>query len=125
MPNFEEFDRMNARVSRRVGESVTVQRRGNVGFSVEAMAALGNPRAVVYLVDRDERLLGFRPATPGTANASAVRGSGRIASAVAVLKDLGADLSQSRRYPLAESDGIRCIDLKQPGTIVTSNRRKS
>lgn len=124
--SFEVYDRSKSRSPkrRRLGETVTVQRAGVISFSAAAMAALGDPRAVVYLVDRNDRLLGFRPAKPGTANASLIGGTGRTASAVAVLKYMEADLGQSRRYPLVMMDGVYCIDLKQPGEIVTGSRRK-
>ncbi len=123
MPNFELYERANSRVSRRVGKSVTVQRRGQIAFSADALAELGHPKAVAFLVDRDERLLGFRPASPRTAGASVIRATGHIASAVRVLRYLNVDLSESRRYPLACEDGVHYIDLKQPGVVVTSNRR--
>jgi hypothetical protein len=124
MPNFEIYDRRNSRVLRRVGSCVTVQRRGQVAFSVEALAALGHPKAIVFLVDRKERLLGFRAAGEADERSSAIRGAGHIASAARVLRYMDADLGESRRYPLQVVDGVQCIDLKQPGVAVTSNRAK-
>jgi hypothetical protein len=126
MPNFEVYERQNSYGAgrRRGGNTVTVHRAGVVSFSAVAMAVLGNPRAVVYLIDKDDRLLGFRAVEPGTPNASMVGGSGHTASAASVLKYMKADLSQSRRYPLVEIDGVQVIDLKEPGTPVTINRRK-
>lgn len=124
MPNFELYERTNSRVSRRVGKSVTVQRRGQVCFSTEALAALGNPKAIAFLVDRDERLLGFRAASQRATGASLIRITTRIASAIRVLRYLDVDLSESRRYPLVVIDGVQCIDLKQSGEVVTSNRAK-
>lgn len=135
MPNFEVFQRTDSRRRSRQA-TVTVQRRGQISFSLEAMRVLGNPEAVAFLVDKDERLLGFRAAKLARNGARradggdglivcAVRSPGATASAVQVLRYLGADLSASRRYPLAEVDGVRFIDLKAPGAVVTSNRRKA
>jgi hypothetical protein len=120
--NFEVYDRRNSPSPkrRRLGETVTVQRAGVISFSTASMAALGNPRAVVYLVDREDRVLGFRAAPPGTPNASLIGGTGHTASGVAVLKYMEADLSESRRYPLVVMDGVYCIDLKQPGEVVAN-----
>lgn len=132
MPNFQEFDR--ARKSRAPSDvaTVTVQRTGLLSFNVAAIIEIGQPEAVVFLVDAGERLLGFRPATlrRGGRKAFAVRRQGGgnkacVVSAMSVLRHLDVDLSESRRYPLVAIDGTPCIDLKQPGTIVTSNRRKA
>lgn len=124
MPNFQEYDR-SQRGPYQKAKTVTVTRRGLLNFSPSAMAALGNPQAVVYLVDREERLLGFRGATCRTRNAYTVRAPGRSTQASHALGELGADLTESRRYPLIILGGVQCIDFKQPGDIVTSNRSKS
>ncbi len=120
MPNFEIYDRVNARESR--GATVTIQRRGIISFSPDAYAMLGSPEAVVFLYDREERLIGFRPAARGDQDAYAIR-SPLTVSAMALCKRLGIDTSESRRYPLG-MDNPPFIDLKQPGAVVTSNRRK-
>jgi hypothetical protein len=99
--------------------------RGALGFSPAAYEALGSPAAVVYLTDRDERLIGFRPASPEEPNAHKVSRAARTTSARALLRFMGAEYAQSRRYPLLTDDGTPHIDLKQPGTPVTSNRAKS
>lgn len=126
MPNFQEYDRIRSREFR-AEAAVTIQRRGLISFNPAAMQVLGQPEAVVFLVDEGERLLGFRRADPRRAGrkASAVRAPGHLVSATLVLGHLEVDLSESRRYPLVVVDGTPCVDLKQPGTVVTSNRRKS
>ncbi len=127
--NFEVYDKAHSYTARkRRGATVTVQPRGLLSFSPDAYEMLGSPKAVVFLVDRDERLIGFKPlsSTRGAGNAYTVRGPGsqRLVSATAVLKVMGWQSSQAVRYPLAEIDGTLCIDLKQPGQPVTSNRKK-
>jgi hypothetical protein len=126
MPNFQEYYRAQSRRSRK-DAAVTVQRRGLISFNPAAMAALGSPEGVVFLVDMDERMLGFRSAHTlrrAGRKAAPIRRPGNLVSATHVLRHLGADLSESRRFPLAVLDGTLCIDLKQPGEVVTSNRRK-
>lgn len=131
MHNFEVFQRTDAR--RRSREpTVTVQRRGQLSLSPAAVKALGTPEAVTFLVSREERLLGFRAAKTvrrggrqkAPENGSLVRSPGATVSATYVLRYLEADLSASRRYPLQLLDGVHCINLGQPGTVVTSNRSK-
>jgi hypothetical protein len=112
---------------------VTVGLRGTVKFNPAAAKALGEPDAIVFLVDKEDRLLGFRAGEvttdgpgrrKGTGNAQPLRTPGNTVSATHVLRYLHVDLSQSRRYPLVAIDGVQCIELKRPGMVVTSNRRK-
>jgi hypothetical protein len=120
MSEFEVFDRgMLGRSWRRPRPAVTVHRCGRIAFNGAAMAALGSPPAVEYLADREGRVLGFRTAEPGSRDAYRVSGKSHTASARLVLRYLEADLSVTRRYPLTESGGVPCIDLGQPGELVT------
>jgi hypothetical protein len=132
MHNWELYERGNSR--RRSDEPlVTIQRRGQISFNPAAMRALGEPEAVIFLIDKNERLLGFRASgiTKKTGRRKAVepgalvRPPGATVAAIPVLKHMEVDLGVSRRYRLVELDGTHCIDLKQPGEAVTSNRRKS
>jgi len=125
MPNFREYDRSRSYESHDES-AVTIQRRGLITFNKAAVRALGNPAAVMFLVDEEERLLGFRGVTTNGMGRSApavMRGPGAKISAVTVLRHLNVDHSRPRRYPLILMDGIHCIDFKQPGAIVTNNRR--
>lgn len=126
MPQFEIYDRKNSHGRRRQGETVTVSRRGYLAFSPDAFERLGSPPAVKYLIDRDERLIGFQPCKPREAHAHTVNPRTHIMSAVALLKHMGVPLDQGCRYDLESRDGLPpYIDLKKPGTLVTSNRRTS
>jgi hypothetical protein len=127
VPNFEVYKRQDSRRGWWRDPTVTVMKRGLLSLSPAAMRALEEPAAIRFLVDRDARMLGLGRAEPGEKNAMRVRitGSGQhFVSAIPVLAYLEADLSESRRYPLLMIDGTHCIDLKEPGTPVTSNRRK-
>ncbi len=125
MPNFEVYKRTSMGARKRHGETVTIQRRGLISFSDDAYARLGSPDAVVFLVDAKERLIGFRAARRSENRAYSVRSAQHLVSGTAVCKFMGADAEQARRYPLIyDGDVPPYIDLKQPGLIVTSNRRK-
>jgi hypothetical protein len=129
MPNFEVYKRADSYGRRSRHEAtVTVQRRGCFSFSPAAIAMIGNPGRVKLLYDRDEQLVGFRGAKRSDTSAHAIRSHGNgqhILSAAAFCQFAEIDTSESRRYPLVEIEGTACIDLKQPGTPVTSNRRKT
>ena len=127
MPNLKEYERRRSYENREATPAVTIQRRGLITFNSQAARTLGNPTAVTFLIDEEERLLGFRKVSrggPGRPAPAVVRGPGAKISAVTVLRHLNVDLSAPRRYPLIMMDGTHCIDLKQPGTIVTNNRRR-
>ena len=126
MPNFELYERMHSRAGGSHAATVTIQRRGLISFSPLAIRELGSPEAFVLLFDEAESLIGFRAARQGEPMAYPVRGpkGSHIISATSFCRHLGLSLSESRRYPLAEVDGTHCIDVKQPGTVVTSNRRR-
>jgi hypothetical protein len=125
--HFEEYQRGDSYASRkRQGETVTVQRRGLLSFSAGALAALGSPPAVKFLVDKEARVIGFGPCKPRDRNAHAVRGRMHLVSAVAVLRHMDVDLTQSRRYTLRVEDGEPpYIDLNEDAPVVTSNRAKT
>lgn len=123
MPNFEVYTRGGGR---KWGQpTVTlISGVGRLTFSPAAFDALGSPEAVAFLVDREEQLIGFRAASAEEPNAYRLNPASRTMSAVSVLRYMGIDRSESRRWPLLCDSSIPHIDLKQPGTPVTSNRRK-
>lgn len=107
---------------------VTIQKRGTMSFNAAANAALGNPEAVELLYDRDEKIMGVRKVDPTVEHAYPLRSPAQtdrsfILSGTAFTKFYGIETEVSvRRQAYMEGD-ILCIDLKQPGTVVTSNRR--
>ena len=123
MPNFEEFDRKQA--GNPQVPSVTLTSRGAISFSFSAWELIGSPEAVKLLYDPDERIAAFKPAKKGERNAYVIREnrSVRTVMATAFCAHIGVkDSGESRRWPLYVEDGIGCIDLKQPGDLVTSGR---
>ena len=126
MPQFELYERRLLGNRRTHKATVTIQRRGVISFSEPAFEALGSPQAVVFLYDRDEKLIGFRKAGESEQNSHTIRSApdgSHVAAAHAFVRFLGLDLSESRRYPLVSQNGMHYVDLNEPGVVVTSNRR--
>lgn len=88
-PGFEVYRRQ----SRRGPAFVRVYRsrhRSLLGFSAAAWRQLGEPQAVVFCVDRAERLIGFRPAARSERNAYCVTGGRQhVVSATMLLRLMG------------------------------------
>lgn len=105
---------------------VTIQKRGVFSFNKASQAALGMPDAVELLYDPSERIIGVRPVEPAVEHAYPLRPNAREAgfmvSGTAFVKYYGISCDVSRRFQAYMEEGILCIDLKQEGTEVTSNR---
>ena len=129
MANFEVFTRRMVPLVKQ--PAVTIQKRGNISINRAAFVALGEPQAVELLYDPTERIVGFRGVPVDTEHAYPMRPQGQkedgpyIVAGMAFTKYYAIDTTISRRWPAAMQDDILCIDLKQPGTVVTSNRGRS
>lgn len=127
-PKFETFTRRFAKASKEPTLTVTV--RGTLNINEPALIALGKPDAVVLLYDRDEAVIGVRPADREDPNAYRVAqlGSGSHSRTI-VARDfcawIGADLADARRYPLTMDGDIGCVSLRGPSRIVTGNRNRA
>ena len=126
MPKFEVFKKRLVPLAK--APYVTIQKRGTMSFNAAAHAALGSPDAIELLFDRDEQIIGVRGVEPTVEHAYPLRmmpgkhESGFIVSGTAFTKFYGISTEVSTRYPAQIVDDVLCIDLKQPGTEVTSNR---
>lgn len=125
MAKFETFKKRMVPLKK--APYVTIQKRGTMSFNAAAHAALGNPEAVELLYDRDERIIGVRSVDPGVEHAYPLRSPSKrdmsfILSGTAFTKYYEIDTSVSTRYPAYMDGDVLCIDLKQEGTVVTSNR---
>lgn len=126
MPNFEVFTRRMVPLAKK--PFVTIQKRGTISLNAAAYAALGSPPAVELLFDPVEKVVGFRPTDEEAEHAYAVRAQSNkevgpyIVSGTAFVNYYNIDTTVSRRWTAEVLDGILCIDLKQDGTVVTSNR---
>ncbi|TQM01618.1 hypothetical protein [Pseudonocardia kunmingensis] len=108
---------------------VTVQKRGTISMNKSAHALLGDPGAVELLYDATAKVMGFRAVAETVEHAYAIRAmGGKAASSTfmvsgrAFFRYYGIDTDEARRYPATIEDGVLCVDLSQPGTVVTSNR---
>jgi hypothetical protein len=126
VPNFEVFTKKMAPLGKK--PSVTIQRKGILSFNQAAYAAIGSPEAVELLYDREERIVGVRPADPNAPHVYIPRSAVRkdygpyLISGTAFVHYYGIDVTTSRRYPVTVEDGILCIDLKEGGTVIVGNR---
>jgi hypothetical protein len=131
VPNFETFTRRMVPLAK--APYVTIQKRGTMSFNAAAHAALNSPEAIELLYDPEERIIGVRGVDSSAEHAYPLRimpgkhQSGFIVSGTAFTKYYGIPTDVSKRYPAKMDGDVLCIDLKQPGTEVTSNRngRKS
>ena len=127
LPKFEVFTRRMVPLAEK--PYVTIQKRGNLALNKSAHAALGEPKAVELLFDPGDHIMGFRPVDVGVEHAYPIRSQGGkdvgpyIVAGMAFTKYYGIDTTAARRFPATMDDGVLCIDLNQPGTVVSSNRK--
>lgn len=110
--------------------SVGIQKRGALSLNTAALEALGSPTHVELLYDREERLIGIRKTTASNPHAYVVRGVGKsdathVVSGKAFLSYYGIPRDVARRWPAEKRDGMLVVDLKQPGTEVTSHSSRA
>ena len=130
MPKFETFTKRMAPLVKQ--PLVTIQKHaGTISLNAAAHALLGKPDAVELLYDRDEQLVGLRAVAKESEHAYPLRSqAGKsvgpyIVSGTQLAKYYKIDTTVSRRWVASLVDDILCIDLKQEGTVVTSNRSAS
>lgn len=124
---FETFKRQRAKP----GEPfLTIQRKGVFSLNRTAYELMGSPEAVELLYDPEAKLIGLRKIDPDVQHAYAVRSLGGrggdstfLISGTAFANYYGIDTSiTTRRVPRLQDD-VLIVDLNDPGTRVTSNRR--
>lgn len=130
LAGFEIFTASNARAGKVA--TATLQKRGILAFNSVAFEQMGEPEAVELLYNPSTQIIAVRPTDPLTvSHASAVRSSGsgenktRLLSATAFVKYHGIDVSETVRRDIKVVDRVAFIDLKEQGSVVTGNRRKS
>ncbi len=123
---FELFDKRHAPM--RGAPSVTVQKRGIVSINGPAHALIDRAKVVELLFDRERQVMAIRPAEPSP-RAYELREpspSGQtLLSATAFAQAYDLDTSVSRRYEPSIEDGMLCVNLSGPSTVVQSNRTKN
>jgi hypothetical protein len=107
---------------------VTIQKRGTFSLNRAAQVALGEPEAVEFLYDADEKIIGLRPVSASSQHAYPLRSQSHkeigpyLVAGTAFTRYFNIDTSVSRRWIARMSDGVLIVDLKEEGVAVTSNR---
>lgn len=123
---FEVFDKRKAPLGKTPG--VTIQKKGLFSLNRAAAALMGDPSAVIFLYDRAEQVVGLRPVAADDPHGYPLRPQGKgdsgplIAAGTLFAQHYDLDVSVARRWVPTWEDGILRVDLKTPGTVVTSNR---
>lgn len=124
---FEVFNKRNAPLAR--AASVTIQKRGIFSINKTAHKLIDEAETVELLYDKEEQIIGIRPAATSP-NAYQIRPQSNreagqaILSATAFTQYYDIDTSVSRRWQPTLQDGILCIDLKGESAEVHGNRAK-
>jgi hypothetical protein len=110
--------------------AVTIQKRGALSLNTAAFEALGYPKHVALLYDRENKLIGIQKASGTTPHAYVVRGVGNnrathVVSGKAFLSYYDIPRDVARRWTAKMQDDTLVIDLKQPGTEVTGHSSRA
>ena len=121
---FEVFEK---RMVRATGQPfVTIQKKGIFALNHAAFSALGEPKAMRFLYDREKKLIGFQPAEISDDHAYPVRnnskGTSHLVSGMLFTSYYDIPTEVARRWEATLKAGVLTIDLKKPGKEVTSNR---
>jgi hypothetical protein len=110
--------------------ALTIQKRGALSLNTAAYEALGSPKHVALLYDRDEKLIGMRKVPATAPHAYVVRGVGtnlatHVVSGKAFLSYYEIPRDVARRWTAQVKDDVLVIDLKQPGFEVTGHSNRA
>jgi hypothetical protein len=125
---FEVFDKRMTPLAK--APSVTIQKRGVISLNKAAHDLIGNAETVELLLDRDRQVMALRATDDSSPHAYAIRnGSTRgpgqaIISATAFTAHYGINTTATRRWKPFLEDGMLCVDLTEPGTVITGIRTK-
>lgn len=115
MPRFEEFDRNSRPI--RSDPAITIQTKGVFSLNQAAFNALGEPEAVVLLMDRESRIMAFRPATLKESNAYRLRpvprGKSYMVAGKAFCDRYEIPMDKSRNYVAEKQGDLLTVDLRQ------------
>jgi hypothetical protein len=128
MTEFQRFSRDLVALKR--DPWVTIQKRGTISLNRAAYLLLGSPKAVDLLYSSEHQIVGLRPGDPRDRDAVAVRsptgkdGGPFVVSGLAYIRFYEVLVDTSRRWPAYLENGVLCVDLREPGVPVSSNRAK-
>jgi hypothetical protein len=106
---------------------VTLQASGIFAMNQAAVEALGQPKSVVLLYDRNAKVVGFRPADPSVKHAYALRKDARSPSSLvtgrAFCRAHAIPTDRGRRYKAMMQGDVLTIDLNDEPE--TSQKRQT
>jgi hypothetical protein len=110
--------------------AVTIQKRGALSLNIAAYEAIGSPKHVALLYDRENKLMGIQKTTGTMPHAYLVRGVGNnrathVVSGKAFLSYYGISRDVARRWIAEMQDDVLVVDLKQPGNEVTGHSSRA
>lgn len=123
---FEVFDKRQAPM--RGTPSVTIQKRGIISISGAAHAFIDRARVVELLFDRERKVMALRPSEPSAQSyelREPAKSGQTLLSATAFTQAYDIDTTVSRRFEPFVEDGMLCVAIEGPSTIVRSNRTKN
>jgi hypothetical protein len=129
MAQFQRFT--SDLIARRREPWVTLTKRGTISLNPAAYALLDNPVAVVLLYDEENAIVGLRASggrEPGARYVRSPKGKEAgpyLISAMAYIRFYAIPVDESRRWIAYLEDEVLCVDLREPGSPVSSNRAKS
>ena len=98
--------------------TVAIQKKGIFAFNRAAYAALGEPRAVALLFDRERQIVGFRAADPQDEDSQLVRpnakGNSYLVTGTLFTRHYGIDTRVGRRWAAHLEDDLLCINISEP-----------
>lgn len=104
---------------------LTIMKSGNaLSFSTKAWESIGKPVSVVLLFDRDQHVLGMRASADGEEGfkVTVIGKSSCVVAPKGLGDHFGIKPSEAVRRPAYVLDGVLCVDLKLPGTVVSKPR---
>lgn len=124
--NFEVFDKRSTPLVKR--PEVTVQASGSLSLNRSAYHALGEPKTIELLYERERRIVGFRAVDENAVHAYPIRGFGTgntfIVSGRAFFAFYNIPFGSPVRREAKMVNGVLIIDLNDPGREATSNRNR-
>jgi hypothetical protein len=113
--SFEEFDRRSR--PKRSDPALTIQSKGVFSLNQAAYDALGQPEAVVLLMNQEARVMAFRPATLKETNAyrvrSVPRGHSYVVAGKAFCDRYEISTEKTRAYTAEQQDNLLTVNLQQ------------
>ncbi|MFW6087156.1 MAG: hypothetical protein ACODAG_08130 [Myxococcota bacterium] len=125
--NFETFDKRAGRLVK--APEMTIQGSGAVSLNAAAAHLLGEPKAVELLFDRQEQVIGIRGVPTEAPHAYPLRPVGKergtyVIACRAFFLYYDIPIGVPTRRDVRLHDDILIVDLKDPGRVAISNRKR-